>query len=63
MACTNKKRPFVPQTSTDVRIGDLVKFARPAGKISKGVVKYIGPLPERNETYFGLELDSEGTNN
>ena len=50
----------MPQCVDDIRIGDLVKFSRPGGKISKGVVKYIGPLSERNETYFGLELDSEG---
>jgi hypothetical protein len=24
------------------------------------MVKYIGPLPDRSDIYFGLELDSEG---
>ena len=25
-----------------------------------GIVKYIGPLPDRSDIYFGLELDAEG---
>lgn len=55
-----RKRPFVPLKAEDIRIGDFIKFSRPGGKISKGLVKYIGPLPDRNDTYFGLELDLEG---
>lgn len=54
-----KKRPFVPGKPDDIRIGDVIKFSRPGGKISKGMVKYIGPLPERSDVYFGLELDTE----
>jgi hypothetical protein len=56
----SKKRPFVPTKADDIRIGDIIKFSRPGGKISKGMVKYIGPLPDRHDVYFGLELDSEG---
>lgn len=52
----------MPQNENEISLGNIVKFARPGGKISKGMVKYIGPLPERNEVYFGLELDSEGNN-
>ena len=52
----------MPIKSDDIRYGDVVKFSRPGGKISKGVVKYIGPLPDRNDVYYGLELDSEGLN-
>lgn len=55
-----RKRPFVPLKAEDIRIGNYIKFSRPGGKISKGSVKYIGPLPERSDMYFGLELDSEG---
>lgn len=54
------KRPFVPLRAEDIRPGNYIKFSRPGGKISKGSVKYIGPLPERSDMYFGLELDSEG---
>ena len=58
-AAAAKKRPFVPFKAQDIQVGDVVKFSRPGGKISKGVVKYAGPLPDRKEVYFGLELDSE----
>lgn len=55
-----RKRPFVPLRPDDIRSGDFIKFSRPGGKISRGLVKYIGPLPNRHDVYFGLELDSEG---
>ncbi|CAF0755974.1 unnamed protein product [Brachionus calyciflorus] len=55
----SRKRPFVPLKPDDIRIGDFLKFSRPGGKISKGMVKYIGPLPDRSDVYFGLELESE----
>ncbi len=54
-----RKRPFVPLKADDIRQGDFIKFSRPGGKISKGMVKYIGPLPDRSDIYFGLELDAE----
>ena len=50
----------MPLKPEDIRQGDFIKFSRPGGKISKGMVKYMGPLPERGDVYFGLELDSEG---
>lgn len=50
----------MPIKAEDIRQGDFIKFSRPGGKISKGMVKYIGPLPDRSDIYFGLELDSEG---
>ena len=50
----------MPQNENEISLGNIVKFTRPGGKISKGMVKYIGPLPERNDFYYGLELDSEG---
>ena len=55
-----RKRPFVPIKPEDIQLGDVIKFSRPGGKISRGVVKYMGPLPDRSDTYFGLELDIEG---
>lgn len=58
--CFSKKRPFVPQTIHDVHLNDIVKFSRPEGKVSKGLVKYIGSLPDRTDHYLGLELDEEG---
>ncbi len=55
-----RKRPFVPLRPDDINIDDVVKFTRPSGKITKGIVKYIGPLPDRSDIYLGLELDVEG---
>ncbi|XP_059824150.1 uncharacterized protein LOC132393204 isoform X3 [Hypanus sabinus] len=53
------RRPFAPRSIADLKIGHLVKFSRPAGKIGKGVIKYLGHLPGRQEAYMGVEL--EGT--
>jgi hypothetical protein len=54
------KVPFVPRSAGDVRIGDTVKFSRQGGKISRGVIKYIGNLAGKNDTYLGVELEGEG---
>jgi len=44
-------------------LNDIIKFSRPGGKISKGIVKYIGPLPDKTDLYLGLELEDEGKKN
>lgn len=51
------RRPFAPKSSADLKLGDLVKFSHPGGKISKGTVQYRGPLPGREEVYLGVELE------
>lgn len=51
------RRPFAPRSVSDLKIGNLVKFSRPKGKISKGTVKYVGPLFGREEDYLGIELE------
>ncbi|XP_048396366.1 centrosome-associated protein 350-like isoform X2 [Stegostoma tigrinum] len=53
------RRPFAPRSIADLKIGHLVKFSRPAGKISKGLVKYLGHLPGRQEAYLGVELEGD----
>lgn len=53
------RRPFAPRSPGDVNIGDVVKFSRQGGKISKGLVKYLGHLPGKNDTYVGVELEQE----
>ncbi|XP_072270291.1 CAP-Gly domain-containing linker protein 1-like [Pyxicephalus adspersus] len=53
------RRPFAPKSAADLKIGDLVKFSRPGGKISKGTVLYKGPLPGREEVYLGVELEGD----
>ncbi|CAF1028787.1 unnamed protein product [Didymodactylos carnosus] len=53
------KRPYAPTTISDIDLNDVVKFSRPGGKISQGVVKYIGTLPGKFDLYLGLELEDE----
>ncbi|ELT99138.1 hypothetical protein CAPTEDRAFT_228426 [Capitella teleta] len=53
------RHPFSPRTPADLSHGDVVKFSRQGGKISKGVIKYIGHLPSKNDTYLGVELEHE----
>ncbi|XP_060688982.1 uncharacterized protein LOC132820729 isoform X2 [Hemiscyllium ocellatum] len=53
------RRPFAPRSIADLKIGHLVKFSRPAGKISKGLIKYLGHLPGRQEAYLGVELEGD----
>ncbi|XP_063710799.1 leucine zipper protein 1-like isoform X2 [Symsagittifera roscoffensis] len=54
-------RPYVPKTPSDMSVGDKIKFSRTGGKISQGIVKYIGTLPSRSDYYLGVELiDAEG---
>ncbi|RXM31941.1 Glycerol kinase [Acipenser ruthenus] len=51
------RRPFAPHSIADLKVGSLVKFSWPGGKISKGTVKYLGSLPGRQEIYLGVELE------
>ena len=60
MSSFSPRRPYAPSSITDIRLNDLIKFSRPGGKISKGIVKYIGPLPGKTDQYLGLELEDEG---
>uniref|UniRef100_A0A1I8FCT9 CAP-Gly domain-containing protein n=1 Tax=Macrostomum lignano TaxID=282301 RepID=A0A1I8FCT9_9PLAT len=45
--------------AADIRSGDLVKFTRYGGRISKGLVHFVGRLPGRTDYYVGIELDQE----
>lgn len=53
------RRPFCPRSPSDINLEDLVKFSRQGGKISRGIVKYVGHLPGKNDTYLGVELEHE----
>ena len=55
----NIKRPFAPRSAFDISIGDIVKFQRQGGKVSKGQVKYVGQLPGKSDMYLGVELERE----
>ena len=53
-------RPYIPRNPTDIETGDKVKFSRSGGKISQGVIKYVGKLPSRTDFYLGVELLDAG---
>ncbi|XP_073526583.1 uncharacterized protein [Phyllobates terribilis] len=53
------RRPFAPKNVADINLGDLVKFSRPGGKISKGTIIYKGHLPGREDVYVGVELEGD----
>lgn len=57
---TTGRRPFAPRTPADIAVGDIAKFTRPDGRICRGVVKFIGHLHDKNETFLGLELEFQG---
>ncbi|BFZ09894.1 hypothetical protein BsWGS_12932 [Bradybaena similaris] len=56
---TQGLRPFAPRSPADIRVDDVVKFSSTGGKLTQGMVKYVGHLPGRNETYLGVELDKD----
>nr|XP_002737440.2 PREDICTED: centrosome-associated protein 350-like [Saccoglossus kowalevskii] len=51
--------PFVPNSPSDVSVGSLVKFSRPGGRISNGLVKFKGYLPGRSGIFLGVEMQHE----
>ena len=53
------RRAFAPRAPADVQLGDVVKFSRQGGRISRGLVKYMGHLPGKNDTYLGVELEKD----
>ncbi|XP_028415444.1 uncharacterized protein LOC114538464 [Dendronephthya gigantea] len=57
-----KGTPFAPDSPRQLDVGMSVLVTRHRGKLSRGVVRYIGYLPEKlNKIYIGLELgDSDG---
>ena len=49
-------KPFAPTSSRDIQVGMEVVVTRSGGKIGRGIVKYVGPIPGRKEMYLGVEL-------
>ena len=49
-------KPFAPKLSSDIQVGMEVLVTRSRGEIGRGVVKYVGPIPGRKDTYIGVEL-------
>uniref|UniRef100_A0A1I8JPR5 CAP-Gly domain-containing protein n=1 Tax=Macrostomum lignano TaxID=282301 RepID=A0A1I8JPR5_9PLAT len=48
---TAGRLPFAPKQAATSRSGDLVKFTRYGGRISKGLVHFVGRLPGRTDYY------------
>ena len=57
---TQGMQPYIPRSSDDMHMGDVVKFSKQSGKISQGTVKFVGPLYGRRDIYIGIELQKEG---
>ena len=53
-------KPFAPSSADDICLGMRVLVTRTRGKIGRGVVRYVGNLPGRTDTYLGVELDNNG---
>ncbi|XP_050486185.1 uncharacterized protein LOC126871425 isoform X2 [Bombus huntii] len=59
-------RPYLPKIPRDLKLDHLVKVISPEGKVLQGRVRYVGPVPSREETHVGVELpylngSSDGT--
>ncbi|XP_034183134.1 uncharacterized protein LOC117605665 isoform X1 [Osmia lignaria lignaria] len=59
-------RPYLPKIPRDLKPDHLVKVISPEGKVLQGRVRYVGPVPGREETHVGVELphlngSSDGT--
>lgn len=49
-------KPFAPTSCEDVQLGMGVLVTRSRGQIARGVVRYVGLIPGRKDTYIGVEL-------
>lgn len=59
-------RRLFRQIPRDLKLDHLVKVISPEGKVLQGRVRYVGPVPSREETHVGVELpylngSSDGT--
>ncbi|CAB4031746.1 E3 ubiquitin- ligase PDZRN3 [Paramuricea clavata] len=59
-----KGSPFAPASPQHIDIGMTVLVSRNRGRLCKGIVQYVGCLPDHgNNVYVGLELhDADGKN-
>ncbi|XP_011056067.1 PREDICTED: uncharacterized protein M01A8.2-like [Acromyrmex echinatior] len=59
-------KPYLPKIPRDLKLDHLVKVISPEGRVLQGRVRYVGPVPGREETHVGVELpyvngSSDGT--
>ncbi|XP_047125243.2 uncharacterized protein LOC100207354 [Hydra vulgaris] len=52
------KLPFCPNTINDLTIGMKVSVSRSGKRLCRGVVKWIGHLPNQQGDYVGVELEN-----
>ncbi|XP_017752906.1 PREDICTED: uncharacterized protein LOC108545669 [Eufriesea mexicana] len=50
-------RPYLPKIPRDLKLDHLVKVISPEGKVLQGRVRYVGPVPGREETHVGVVSD------
>ncbi|XP_071557310.1 uncharacterized protein [Temnothorax nylanderi] len=59
-------KPYLPKIPRDLKLDHLVKVISPEGRVLQGRVRYVGPVPGREEVHVGVELpyvngSSDGT--
>ncbi|XP_048512632.1 uncharacterized protein LOC105683220 isoform X2 [Athalia rosae] len=52
-------RPYLPKIPRDLKLNHLVKVISPEGRVLQGRVRYVGPVPGREEPHVGVELPSD----
>ncbi|XP_034945661.1 uncharacterized protein [Chelonus insularis] len=52
-------RPYLPKIPRDLKLDHLVKVISPEGRVLQGKVRYIGPVPGREDVHVGVELPTE----
>ncbi|XP_043467845.1 uncharacterized protein LOC122502043 isoform X2 [Leptopilina heterotoma] len=52
-------RPYLPKIPRDLKLDHLVKVISPEGKVLQGRVRYVGPVPGREDIHVGVELPNE----
>jgi len=50
---------FIFQIPRDLKLDHLVKIISPEGRVLQGRVRYVGPVPGREDTHVGVELGVE----
>ncbi|XP_043274898.1 uncharacterized protein [Venturia canescens] len=52
-------RPYLPKIPRDLKLDHLVKVISPEGRVLQGRVRYVGPVPGREEVHVGVELPTD----
>jgi len=49
---------YIFQIPRDLKLDHLVKVISPEGRVLQGRVRYVGPVPGREDAHVGVELPS-----